>query len=881
MAGPDLLLARRLFLNIGAGFLLALMLMTALSVIGLREMAGINTRLENIVHQNNVKTRLANQIRDILRDRAISMLSIVVMNDPFQRDAEMLRFYEFGGTYQETRQKLQALPSLPAEVAVLARIDALTRTNRPVMVQVVDLGMEGYTFLAFEILQQRGIPMQQELVKELDNLIAIQLANTQDAAQQARAAYDNTRWLMLALGVAAAAVSILVALLVMRRTGRLTAETERERTKFQTLFESNPDGIVLLDEHGFTECNPATLEMFRIPSEAAFLALRPEDLGEARQADGRSAWEVAAGMIRQAVDEGHTHTLWQGRRADGSVFPCEIALHAIRLDGTPYIQAILRDITTQKEAEAALQTAHDAAVTTAELKSQFLANVSHEVRTPMNGIIGMTRLLLSSPLDPRQREHAEAVSRSAKSLLAIINDLLDFSKIEAGRLSLEEIPFDLDALLKDVLELSAPRATTKGLQLQLDRAGVAQAWRSGDPLRLRQILLNLLDNAVKFTEQGQVCLSVEPISVDGREGLRFTVLDTGIGIPPEAHERIFEAFAQADGSTSRRFGGTGLGLSICRQLAELMGGRLGLESTPGQGSTFRLDVPLPATEPPAEAKAPDLPLPRFAGTRVLVAEDNPVNLKLAHFMLEGMEVEAISARDGREAFEKRQSEAPDLILMDCQMPVWDGLMATRAIRDWEAQHRRPRTPIVALTANAAAGFAERCLQTGMDACLVKPIDDRELARTLARWLPDRVSGEPQVGRVRRGLLRRNPTMATQRDGNAPPFDLDRLLANCRQDVAKTREILELFLHSSAEILTALGAAILAHDDAQAARQAHQLKGAAAYVGAAETVRLSAATESAAKTGDWERLDTCASDLEANFIRVRAAMEQALRDRLGD
>jgi PAS domain S-box-containing protein len=727
--------------------------------------------------------------------------------------------------------------------------------------------MEGYTFMAFEILQLQGIPLQHNLVKELDTLISIQQFNTQKASEEANAAYHKTRWLMLLLGLAAAAVAALVAAAVIRRTARLAAETDRQRTKFQTLFETNTDGIVILNDQGFTECNPATLDMFRMNTAEEFLAAQPADLGAPLQPDGLSARDTAEKYIHRAIVSGHAFFRWEGRRQDGSQFPAEIALHAMKLDGKTYLQAILHDITARQEAEAALQKAHDAAVATNELKSQFLANVSHEIRTPMNGIIGMTRLLLDSALDPRQREYAEAVSRSAESLLVIINDLLDFSKIEAGRLSVEEIPFSAATLFKEVLDLNRPRAGAKGIDLCLEQAGELPAWLLGDPLRLRQILLNLLDNAIKFTERGHITLAVAPISLGDLPGWRLTVRDTGIGIPAEAQAHIFDAFAQADGSTSRRYGGTGLGLAICRQLAELMGGRLSVESLPNLGSAFHLDLPLAAAEAPPEEIATPGALPRFRGARVLVAEDNPVNQKLIRFMLENLGLEVALAEDGRVADEMARRGGLDLVLMDCQMPEWDGLMATRAIREWEARQGAPRLPIVALTANAMPGFAETCRQAGMDGYLVKPLREGELARVLLEWLP----GEA----VEAAGVETDQAPPAEAAASAGSFDLEKLRHTCRGDAAQVREMLELFIQSSGELLDLLSRAVADRDGDQAARQAHQIKGAAAYVGAAQMTEAARRAEQAGKQRDWGHLEAGAADLEAAFLRVRAEMERIL------
>ncbi len=876
MFARNALLARRLIFTVGSGFALALLLIGALTALGLRQLEESNARLEAIVNENSVKSRMANQMRDILRDRAISMLSIVVMNDPFEKDQEMMRFYGFGSAYQNVRLELEGLISLAEEKNVLAHIDRLTALNRPVMVRTVDLAVEGYTFLAFEVLQQEAIPLQRQLVMELDKLIQIQRDMTQQATDEAQRNYARTRSLMLALGILAVLVAGTVAWAVVRRTARLAAATEREGTKFQTLFETNTDGIVILDKQGFIDCNTATLEMFHMASKEEFLACEPGQLGQNPQACGTAAELLANKNIRQAMTQGHAFFDWIARRPDGTTFPSHVALHAMTLDNRTVIQAIMRDISAQKETEDTLKRARDAALSATEMKSQFVANVSHEIRTPMNGIMGMTQLLLSTPLTPRQKDYVEAVARSADALMRVINDLLDFSKIEAGRLTLEEIDFDLTDQLRDILDLYTPRADAKQLALRLERGEGLPAWVRGDPLRIRQILLNLLDNAIKFTQQGEVRLVVEP-AANAPGHIRFSVKDTGPGMSPDVQSRIFQAFAQGDGSVTRRFGGTGLGLTICRQLAELMGGSLTLESAPGKGSTFHLSLPLPAARPGMTPQSEEMPNLCFPGVRILVAEDNPVNQKLAGYMLENLGIEVLLAEDGKVAYEmlrrERQAQRPvDLVLMDFQMPEWDGLTATRAIRAWEQEEGQPRLPILALTANAMAGFERTCLEAGMDGVLIKPLRETELVAALGQWLPGRskLFGEQLPLPI--------PAKHSYASAHPEPqlFHAEKIRKLCHGDPVRIEEMLQLFISSTEPLLESLGRAIRAGNTAQAARQAHQIKGAAAYLGAEEMTRHAAATEQRAKAGDCPGCTEAMEELEAAFIALRLELEDEIK-----
>lgn len=859
-------LPRKLISTVGAGFALALALIVALIFLGLHQLAATNAHLESIVQENSVKSRLANQMRDILRDRAISMLTIVVTSDAFEKDEEMLRFYAFGSSYQQVRGELEKLIKRPREKQVLASIDRLTRSNQPVMVRTVDLAVEGYTFLAFEELQREGIPLQRELVTELDALIQIQREMTALAADEARSDYQRTRVLMITLGALAVLAAGLVAVTVMRRTARLAASTELERTKFRTLFETNTDGIVILNRNGFSDCNPATLEMFHMNSVEDFLKRRPEDLGEEDQPCGTPPYVLAERHIQEAVQKGHAFFQWTARRPDGSTFPAEIALHAMNFDGNPVIQAIMRDVSAQKDAEAALEAARDAALAANEMKSQFVANVSHEIRTPMNGILGMTQLLLGSDLNPRQSEYARTIARSAEALMGVINDLLDFSKIEAGRMNVENIDFNLGGLLKDVIDLYVPRADAKSLALRLEREDGLPEWVRGDPLRVRQILLNLLDNALKFTAQGEIRLKVAHAE-NAPNDLLFSVSDTGIGMSEEIQSRIFQAFSQADGSVSRKFGGTGLGLTICRQLAELMGGELSLQSVAGQGSTFRLRLPLPHahSDNPAEHDAAHEQMASiyFPGVKVLVAEDNPINQKLLGFMLENLGVTVQVADDGKAAYAMLADTDVDLVFMDCQMPEWDGLTATRAVREREAARGAKRLPIIALTANAMPGYDETCRQAGMDDYLAKPLKEADLAQALMRWLPDRAGPATKPS----GTL-----SAAAEAASEGCFDIEKLRRICRNDERQVTEMLRLFINSTEDLLANLAHAVESRDAVQTARQAHQIKGAAAYMGAESMTELASETETQAKAADWEACMAAQEDLEAAFIAVRLAME---------
>ena len=632
-----------------------------------------------------------------------------------------------------------------------------------------------------------------------------------------------------------------------------------------------------------TVAGDAGLPAPAILDEAELQAVATE-LTAALDRDIPANWRVlqALAELRQPPRE------WTLHRKDGTRVPVLMAISAMRNDAGDMVGllAVATDLTEIKLLESELRDSEQRAREANRAKSAFLAAMSHEIRTPIIGVTGMVEVLGHTRLDEDQRRALTIIQHSAQALLQIVGDILDFSKIEAGKLDLSPVTISLRKLVTTTSYNFLGSASSKGLNLAFDiDEDIARA-HVADPVRVRQILSNFLSNAVKFTETGGVLVNLRRVSGDARsERVEFAVSDTGIGIGEEAQRRLFQPFTQAESSTTRRYGGTGLGLTICRRLAELMGGEVGMHSVPGEGTTMRFAVEFPlgrvedieggegidesATQVFVPRRLPSVQEAQAERSLILLVDDHPTNrhviarqLNLAGFACE-------CAEDGEQGLQFWRQGRFALVLSDVHMPKMDGYQMTGAIRDIEQRENLRRTPIVALTAAALKGDAERSIAAGMDDYLVKPVSIPVLVDRLVKWLPHLQAG----GGSAAGDDAARMPMPLPQLRQPPPIDLDVLQAIAGGDASAQRSLLRDYLDATRRDLATLHVALTSADAPALAREAHKIKGAARLVGTTELADAAEALEAVARARDLGRMHQLSPDLDTAFEKLELFVQR--------
>jgi PAS domain S-box-containing protein len=628
--------------------------------------------------------------------------------------------------------------------------------------------------------------------------------------------------------------------------------------KYRSLYEKSEEAMMLITGKRFFMANDAAVKLFGYDSINHLLKTSPFELCPENQLNGKASKQLANEIIAEVSKTGFYRLEWLIKTLNGSVHPVDVTLTSIEFDGKQAVLCVARDISESKKLEQELINANRA-------KSEFLANMSHEIRTPMNGVIGLNDLMLNNPLNPDQQKRAVTIRNSANSMLSIINDILDFSKIEAGKLEIEIHAFNFNDFIQDLLSSFVNTVKEKKLSFKYEPDPEIEGWFEGDSGRIRQILTNLISNAIKFTNIGRITLGFNlKHKKESEYTLCFFVSDTGIGIDESQQDSIFQRFTQADNSTTRVYGGTGLGLSICKQLTKLMGGDIGFTSNENKGTKFWFTVKLNKVKNPnKQLQVKEKQNRNFIPVdgRVLVVDDNKTNLFVAREMLEYLGVKSDIAANGQEAIDCLNDRHYELIFMDCHMPEMDGYQATKKIRSMKFVHNSSKIPIIAITASTMKGDRERCLAAGMDDFISKPIHVETIQQKLIMWLPIETKNKAQSEVIENQNPSEECIEMIPLNEDEMIFDHEDLKGRLMNNDNLIKEIITGFFCDVESKIQSLKLAIQESEFYDIVNAAHDLKGSSANLSFNKFSLLMKEIEMAARNENIKELEIKSSAIE--------------------